>query len=394
MKKSLLIVNDLLLGGGVEKLIYDFVWQWHERYDLTVITMIYEPKARRVLPPNVHYHSVLPCFASKSGKRLSLFKRAVNKLLDASREKVDFRLVEKYARIVDRTRFDTVLSMKDGWCMGAVSRLNDIPQKLVWVHTDYNADTYSIDALRGEENTLRCMKIYDHIVCVAEQIKTSIQQTVGDPGNLLVRYNPIRVNEILVKAQEPVVDIEPFERENGPLFVTVGRLHFQKGYDLLLEACHMLERDGLSFHVLIVGAEQPWSVEHKCLYRRQKQLGLKSVRFLGGRSNPYKYMKCADWFISSSVFEGYSLVSQEAAVLDVPMLLTDCSGVREFLGDSEYGIVMDISVLSIYENMKRVIEHPELREHYREKIMERKKTINFDERIAAIEELFDKDQAE
>ena len=67
---------------------------------------------------------------------------------------------------------------------------------------------------------------------------------------------------------------------------------------------------------------------------------------------------------------------------------------REFLGDSEYGIVMDISVLSVYENMKRVIEHPELREHYREKIMERKKTINFDERIAAIEELFDKDQAE
>ena len=83
-------------------------------------------------------------------------------------------------------------------------------------------------------------------------------------------------------------------------------------------------------------------------------------------------MAIADWFISSSIFEGYSLVSQEAAVLDIPMLLTDCSGVRELLGDSEYGIVMTIGVQGIADNMRKVLDNPELHDYYKKKISERK----------------------
>lgn len=151
----------------------------------------------------------------------------------------------------------------------------------------------------------------------------------------------------------------------------------------------MLEKDGLKFEVLIIGGEEAPGGEHERLYRSCKRLGLTSVKFLGGRKNPYKYMKCADWFLSTSIFEGYSLVSQEAAVLDIPLMLTDCSGVKELLGDSEYGIVMGISVQDIYENMKKVIEQPQLREYYRKKIMERKAVINFDQRLEEIERLLD-----
>ena len=122
-------------------------------------------------------------------------------------------------------------------------------------------------------------------------------------------------------------------------------------------ACHMLEKDGLKYELWIIGGQEPWGDEHNKLYRAHKRLNLKNVKFIGPRNNPYKYMRAADWFLSSSIFEGYSLVSQEAAVLDTPMLLTDCSGVRELLGDSEYGIVMETSVVGIYEGMKKVIEN-------------------------------------
>ena len=120
-----------------------------------------------------------------------------------------------------------------------------------------------------------------------------------------------------------------------------------------------------------------------------RRTGVKSIRFIGGRSNSYKYMAIADWFISSSIYEGYSLVSQEAAVLDVPLMLTDCSGVRELLGDSEYGIVMPINVVGIYKAMKRVLDNPELREYYKNKIMERKSIITYQERIREIEKLIE-----
>ena len=386
VKKKLLLVNNFLQGGGVEKLMGDLIRRWHDRYELTVMTQEYDPQYRDALPPDVRYFAILP--PKNEDPQAAYLKQMRNKVIHWT--SYIFR-TQLLLRLELRRHYDAALAMKEGWCMEFVSGMTRIPLKLAWVHTDYLSNYCTCAVFHSVENERLCMRRFRRVICVSEQIERSIRQVIGDPGNLLVRYNPIRVDEIIAKAQEPVVDVEP---EDGPLFVAAGRLNHQKGYDILLEACHMLERDGLTFHVLVIGGEEPWSDEHDRLYRRQKQLGLKSVRFLGGRSNPYKYMKRADWFLSTSVFEGYSLVSQEAAVLDVPMLLTDCSGVREFLGDSEYGIVMEISVLGVYENMKRVIEHPELREHYRKKITERKKIINFDERIAAIEELFDKDQAE
>jgi glycosyltransferase involved in cell wall biosynthesis len=121
--------------------------------------------------------------------------------------------------------------------------------------------------------------------------------------------------------------------------------------------------------------------------RAYKRLNIKNVHFLGLRSNPYKYMKMADWLLSSSIFEGYSLVSQEAALLDTPLILTDCSGVRELLGDSEYGIVMEPSVIGIYNGMKKVMDNPELNQYYRDRIIERKKIIDKEVRFKEIEDM-------
>ena len=49
---------------------------------------------------------------------------------------------------------------------------------------------------------------------------------------------------------------------------------------------------------------------------------------------------------------------------------------------------METSVYGIYEGMKRVIEHPELHEHYKKKIMERKSIIDYEGRIKEIEKLW------
>ena len=42
--KKILIVNDLLAGGGVEKLLSDFVDRWHDEYDVTVMTIFKQDK--------------------------------------------------------------------------------------------------------------------------------------------------------------------------------------------------------------------------------------------------------------------------------------------------------------------------------------------------------------
>lgn len=378
VKKKILIVNDLLQGGGVEKLMQDLIFNWHEKYDITVMTYEYYDNFEEIYPSDVHYLSA----SVKKEYDGHIIKRVYNKF----KKKI---YAKWFYTSLYKMKFDAIIAIKDGWLMKNVSDMDNAPLKYAWIHTDYNSYYYTYDMYGGPENERECMKKFNNIICVSQDIKQGIIDVIGDPGNLLVKYNPIDVESILEKAKEPVVDMDTERIPGVTRFVTVGRLNYQKGYDLLLEACHMLEQDGLKFEVWIIGAKEPWGDEHHRLNRTKGRLNLTSVKFLGGRKNPYKYMRCADWFLSSSIFEGYSLVSQEAAVLDVPMILTDCSGVRELLGDSEYGIVSDISVLGIYESMKRVIEHPELREHYREKITERKSIINFTDRINEIEKLIE-----
>lgn len=373
--KKLLIVNDLVYGGGVERLLRDFVWKWHDQYDITVLVTSYQEDAEKAFPENVSFL----CGTIKNRYENNIVEKIYTKIKDKS--------YNRYLREhIKKEKYDTVIAMKDGFVMKMVSEM-DIPDKLAWHHTDYKSYYYTYDLFNGPENERKCMQKFRKIVCVSENIRDSIRAMIGDPGNLVVRYNPIPVDEILSKAKETVVDLEAVPEKGKTRFVTVGRLNYQKGYDLLMEACHMLERENYQFEVIIIGSEEPWGDEHNRIFRAQKRLGVKSVRFLGGRNNPYKYVKCADWFLSSSLFEGYSLVSQEAAVLDIPLLLTDCSGVRELLGDNEYGLIMENSVYGMYAGMKRVMDEPELHDWYRHKIKERKAIITYEKRFQAIEEL-------
>lgn len=376
VKKKMLIVNDLLKGGGVEKLMYDLVWHWHDKYDITIMTTRYCEGVEDLYPSNVKYLSE----KVKKEYKDNIIQKVYNKI-----QKKIYRIYFQHK--LAKEKFDMVIAMKDGWILQRVERM-DIPEKYAWIHTDYSSYYYTGGIFGGKENELNAFREFKKVVCVSYKIRDSIIEVLGDPGNLVVKYNPIDVDAIIEKSKEELVDVDAKNEKGITRFVTVGRLNHQKGYDLLLEACHMLELDGYQFEVWVIGGEEPWADEHNRLYRAQSRMHVTSVKFLGGRRNPYKYMRAADWFLSTSIFEGYSLVSQEAAVLDLPLILTDCSGVRELLGDSEYGIVMEISVIGIYQAMKRVLDYPELKDYYQKKIMERKKTITFGERIRAIEELF------
>lgn len=374
-KKKILIVNDIIFGGGVEKLMYDFTMRWHKKHEITILTGGYEKAFYDLYPEDVKY------IHTDHGKKYPNTRIGRQKTIWKNRI-----YNRQFQRKFDHAKYDMVIALKDGGILSWVSSMN-IPEKYAWHHTDYAGNYYTESVFGSKEKELEATRKFKKVVCVSEQIKKSFIEVVGDPGNLVVGYNPIPVDEILEKAKEPVVDI-PTEKEDGIVrFVTVGRINRQKGFDLLLEASHMLEKEGLKFEIWVVGGKEPWGNEYRILMQRQRCLDVKNVKFIGARENPWKYIKHADWFLSTSIFEGYSLVSQEAAVLDVPLLLTDCSGVRELLGDSEYGMIMPISVLGIYEGMKKVILNPELQEHYKTKIMERKSIIDFDEHIEKLEEM-------
>ena len=91
-----------------------------------------------------------------------------------------------------------------------------------------------------------------------------------------------------------------------------------------------------------------------------------SAKLLGFRKNPYNLMHAADLLVCSSIFEGFSTFITEGLILGKPIVTTDVSGMRELLGNSEYGLITENDDEAFYEGVKRMLTEPGLMEYYTE----------------------------
>ena len=96
-----------------------------------------------------------------------------------------------------------------------------------------------------------------------------------------------------------------------------------------------------------------------------------TVEFLGFRKPPYPFVKSSDVFISTSRSEAASLVLCEAMAVGTPIVATRTMAAEEFLEESRYGIVTGHSDEEICEGLRRMLDDPQLRRHYREQGLQR-----------------------
>lgn len=109
---------------------------------------------------------------------------------------------------------------------------------------------------------------------------------------------------------------------------------------------------------------------------------------LGFQKNPYKYMSQADLFVCSSRAEGFSTVVTEALILGLPVVTTDCAGMRELLGDNEFGIVADNNDEAIYLALKDMLEDRDKYQHYKKQALKRSSYFSMERSISELEKIF------
>lgn len=88
------------------------------------------------------------------------------------------------------------------------------------------------------------------------------------------------------------------------------------------------------------------------------------VQFLGFKHNPYPYIKDADLLLSTSGWEGFSLVICEAMALGTPVVATRTAGPTEIIGNNEYGVLCEHDDESIYQAAMKAYHNTELRQKY------------------------------
>ncbi len=173
------------------------------------------------------------------------------------------------------------------------------------------------------------------VVANSESLRESVADFYGLPAaqmGKLLNFRDLRRIEHL--AAQPPAETP----ERTPRVVAIGRLHPDKGFDLLLHAMSQLRTQYPAIQLLLLG-QGPQETELRELASR---LNLeKNVRFLGFQANPYSYLSAADAFVLSSRREGMPGVLIEALACRVPVVAADCrTGPREILEDGRFGTLV------------------------------------------------------
>lgn len=230
-------------------------------------------------------------------------------------------------------------------------------QKLAWVHTDFCSMHWSKADFHSDEDERRCMQCFDNVTCVSNTGATGVIRTIGDPGNLLVRYNPLDAAAIRAASEIAPEDCAP--PVGKPLFVSVGRLSEVKRYGMLMDVCKKLEAE-FDFELWLIGDGE---LEGE-LREKLRRENIKSVRLTGRRDNPYPYMRRADWFVSSSASECHPVAIQEAMALGVPVIAARIAAVEETVSPA-FGIITENSPAGLEVGLRRVLSQPQLSEQYK-----------------------------
>lgn len=368
MKKLLFLINSLS-GGGAEKVLVDMVNALDkQKYDITVQTLINDGVYVNTLNENIHYKSIIKTKNKGLRKLLSYLIQFV----------IPPSIVYK---LFIRGDYDVETAYLEGAPLKLIAASDSHARKLTWVHIDlYNYD-HNTKLFKSTAHNAECYKRFDKIICVSGEVEKMFLKKFGEFRNTQVQYNVLDEVEILKKSEEEC-ELSP---SNGLRFVSVGRLAHQKGYDRLIDIFASLKSEGMTPELIILG-QGPDRGE---LEKQIKSAGLDNVKLMGFQKNPYKYIARSDVFICSSRAEGFSTVATEAILLGKPIVTTDCAGMHDLLGDSEYGLITENDENALYEGIKAIIKDKNLLEHYREQATKRREYFKKETRIKEIERLFD-----
>lgn len=119
-----------------------------------------------------------------------------------------------------------------------------------------------------------------------------------------------------------------------PLVLYSGRLAWQKGLDVLLDAWpNVVARVPVARLVLVGDGEQRAALESQA--ERNGITG--SVRFVGASTNVSEWLRAADVFVLPSRAEGMSVSLMEAMACALPVVATAVGGTPEVLADGRNG---------------------------------------------------------
>ncbi|WP_276733173.1 glycosyltransferase [Chryseobacterium carnipullorum] len=334
--------------GGVEKVVLSILHNLDpEKFDITVCLNLNQGELRNEFP--AHIKKVY----FTEGKEDFSKNPLIHKLQLVRRRLMLARILKNHKvsdRILGNKKFDIEIAPTYSAFSSVINSSNKASKKIGWFHSEINV--LSLQPLVAD--ILKNFPEFDHMIYCSQKIKDLMHHHYPDlkyPQESVV-INAIPIDEIKQKAEEKIEALP-----EGPVFVSVGRLHSRKGYHKLIDAHKRLIDEGFHHSIVVVGSGE----EMKNL---TDQISKHSVQetfiLLGNRMNPYPYVKNADYFILPSESEAWPLVIAEALILQKPIIATNTGDVGVMIKDQETGYLINYETDEMYSAMKKFLTDPEL----------------------------------
>ncbi|MCM3630989.1 glycosyltransferase [Paenibacillus glycanilyticus] len=318
MKTKLMLMTPNLHGGGAERVFVNLLKHFdRERIEPVFMTANLTGPYTKHLPTDVE-------------------------VIDLGITRARY-MIPELLKVIHKTKPDVILSTLEQLNLSVLLARPFIRRQTKVVIREANLPSKTINSYSFYRKMIyqsmyrRLYPLADQIIAQSELMRNEILSFTGVQGSLVTTINnPIDIKTIAKLSNEP----SPFSSRSGKNIVSVGRLEYQKGYDILIQAFKRVSLQYPDSNLYILGEG---SLQEE-LARLAASLDIgEQVHFVGFTENPYPYMRHADQFVLSSRYEGFPNVLLEALACNAKIVAADCdSGPGDILCRSEYGLLVPV----------------------------------------------------
>ena len=301
---KILFYNETLMSGGIEKCIETLIEYLYLKHSIEIVytdEKKLDPKIVSILKKRAYVHKLNP-----------------NEIVTGD-ICVWCRLYMEYDTLKKQIKAD---------------------KNFLWVHSKPREKDNCI--LDNKE----FLKEIDKIICVSDAVKK--QLLVNTSSIVIHNFLPYNIKELAEKN----IENDIFSNNEKLKLLTISRLSKGKGFDRVLKFVNMLKENKVNFEYIVVGKGRAEEEKIKNMFQ-----GIKEVKFIGYRENPYPYIKKANYLVQLSDFETWGNVITEAKYLNTPVIVTNFDTAYEQVIDEYNGIIINLDETDYNKYLTRIINN-------------------------------------
>lgn len=249
--------------------------------------------------------------------------------------------IVKLRRYLKNNQIDILIDVESMLAIYALPAVAGLKvHHICWEHFNYNVDLGKISRRLARKLAAR---FADDVVTLTERDKELWHTNTTCKANITAISNPVTISL--------PTEIKPYKQK---LFLAVGRLTSQKGFDLLLQAWSQVAPLYPDWRLRIVGDGE----DKAMLEQLRRKLSIEaSTELVPKTDNIAAHYQEAAFFVMSSRFEGLPLVLIEAQAYGLPIVSFNCdTGPAEIIKHGETGwLCEDGNVLELSDKISYAV---------------------------------------